>query len=87
MLERSRFHSIIQFLTLARKGNASRIYVTAFPNRSSFRKHATDIAWETEVWIADNPDHMIHFDGEKFLGPYKEHPTGYSPPNTRYDGK
>jgi type II restriction enzyme len=30
-----------------------------------------DIAWEIEVWIADNPDHLIHFDGEKFLGPYK----------------
>ena len=28
------------------------------------------IAWETEVWIAENPDHMIHFDGKKFLGPY-----------------
>ena len=23
-----------------------------------------------EVWIADNPDHLIHFDGDKFLGPY-----------------
>ena len=31
----------------------------------------TDIAWETEVWIADNPDHMVHFNGDKFLGPYK----------------
>ncbi len=48
-----------------------RIYVTAFPDRSEFRKYAADIAWETEVWIADNPDHMIHFNGEKFLGPYK----------------
>ena len=30
-----------------------------------------EIAWETEVWIADNPDHMVHFNGDKFLGPYK----------------
>ena len=37
-----------------------------------FRRHADDIAWETEVWIAQNPDHMIHFNGEKFLGPYEE---------------
>ena len=28
------------------------------------------IAWETEVWIADEPDHMIHYNGERFLGPY-----------------
>jgi len=48
-----------------------RVYVTAFPDRYEFRKHVTDIAWDTEVWIADNPDHMIHFNGEKFLGPYK----------------
>jgi adenine-specific DNA-methyltransferase len=44
--------------------------VTAFPDRVTFRKFAKDIAWETEVWIADNPDHMIHFNGDKFLGPY-----------------
>jgi hypothetical protein len=37
----------------------------------TFRKYAGDIAWETEVWIADYPDHMIHFNGPKFLGPYK----------------
>lgn len=36
-----------------------------------FRKNAADIAWETEVWIADNPDHMIHFNGDRFLGPHK----------------
>ncbi|MBS1775349.1 MAG: hypothetical protein JSS64_03610, partial [Bacteroidetes bacterium] len=23
-----------------------------------------------EVWIADNPDHLIHFNGHKFLGAY-----------------
>ena len=50
--------------------NASRIYVTAFLNKNTFRKFTADIAWETEVWIADNPDHLIHFDGDKFFGPY-----------------
>ena len=48
---------------------AGRIYVTAFPNKSEFKKHIADIAWETEVWIADNPDHMIHFNGDRFIGP------------------
>lgn len=49
---------------------AERIYVTAFLTVQSFKKYAGDIAWETEVWIAENADHMIHFNGPKFLGPY-----------------
>ncbi|MBD3175173.1 MAG: restriction endonuclease, partial [Armatimonadia bacterium] len=36
----------------------------------AFRAYAADIAWETEVWIAEDPEHMIHYDGERFLGPY-----------------
>lgn len=47
-----------------------RVYVTAFPDQKEFRKHAADIAWESEVWLADNPDHMIHFNGDRFLGPH-----------------
>ena len=47
-----------------------RVYVTAFADYAAFRRHAADIAWETEVWIAKRPDHMIHFDGNRFLGPY-----------------
>jgi adenine-specific DNA-methyltransferase len=54
---------------------AKRVYVTAFQAISDFRRYAADIAWETEVWIADTPDHMIHFDGPKFLGPYKSQPV------------
>lgn len=50
---------------------ADRVYVTAFPDVTAFRKYAGDIAWETEVWMADQPDHLIHFNGPKFLGPYK----------------
>jgi adenine-specific DNA-methyltransferase len=51
---------------------AERIYITAFLTRSDFRTHAAEIAWETEVWIAENPGHMIHFNGPKFLGPYQK---------------
>jgi len=50
---------------------AERVYITAFLDKADFRKYAADIAWETEVWIAETPDHMIHFNGPKFLGPYK----------------
>lgn len=46
------------------------IYVSTFLNQANFRKFLTDLAWETEVWLADDPDHMIHFNGDKFLGPY-----------------
>jgi hypothetical protein len=49
---------------------ADLIFVTAFLTRTQFKKWAADIAWESEVWIADNPDHMIHFNGHKFLGAY-----------------
>ncbi len=47
-----------------------RIYVSAFKNRDAFRKFAADIAWETEVWLEEVPDHLVHFNGGKFLGPH-----------------
>ena len=43
------------------------VYVSAFPDFREFRRHVGNIAWETEVWIAEAPDHLIHFDGEAFL--------------------
>lgn len=48
---------------------AAKIYVTAFLDFSTYKKYANDIAWETEVWMAEMPSHMIHFNGDKFLGP------------------
>lgn len=61
---------LLQLKKLTEKCTAAIIYVTAFLDRTTFRKFMADIAWETEVWIASNPDHLIHFNGEKFLGPY-----------------
>ncbi len=49
--------------------NVGKIYVTAFPDMSEFKKHTNNIAWETEVWLMDVPDHMIHFNGDRFMGP------------------
>lgn len=63
---------LLQLEKLTKNCKADIVYVTAFLDRSKFRKFMADIAWETEVWIADNPDHMVHFNGDKFLGPYKE---------------
>ena len=48
---------------------AERVYVTAFLDFQEFKRHLEDIAWETEVWVAEIADHMIHFNGDKFLGP------------------
>ncbi|MCP4218241.1 MAG: restriction endonuclease [bacterium] len=48
------------------------VFVTAFPTRSTMAKYLSDISWETEVWVADSPTHLIHFNGERFLGPYKK---------------
>ncbi len=54
------------------QSSAGLVFVTAFPNRSIMSRYLRDIAWETEVWIADAPSHLIHFNGERFLGPYEE---------------
>ena len=48
------------------------VYVTAFLDRRTMMKHLDEISWETEVWIAETPTHLIHFNGERFLGPYKD---------------
>lgn len=50
---------------------AGLVYVSCFPSRDEMRKYLSRIAWESEVWCADNPTHLIHFDGERFLGPYE----------------
>lgn len=60
-----------QLRTLTKECSAEVVYVTAFLDRETFRKYAPDIAWETEVWIAEAPDHIVHFNGKRFLGPYK----------------
>lgn len=49
---------------------AGLVYVTAFPNRTVMSRYLSNIAWETEVWVADAPSHLIHFNGVRFLGPY-----------------
>ena len=46
------------------------VYVSAFPDRQTMTKYLTEISWETEVWLADAPTHMIHFNGDRFLGPH-----------------
>ncbi|MDR1145718.1 MAG: hypothetical protein LBK71_06250 [Verrucomicrobiales bacterium] len=47
------------------------VYVTAFPDKKTLTRYLGKIAWETEVWVADAPSHLIHLNGEKFLRPYR----------------
>ncbi len=56
--------------------SAGLVYVTAFPSRSIMTRYLGEIAWETEVWVADAPSHLIHFNGERFLGPYSKKSAG-----------
>jgi hypothetical protein len=52
--------------------NVGLVYVTAFLDRHAMVRYLDDISWETEVWIAESPTHLIHFNGERFLGPYDD---------------
>ena len=47
------------------------VIVSAFEDKKKFRKFSDDIAWESEVWIAEDSDHMVHFNGIKFLDIHK----------------
>jgi hypothetical protein len=57
--------------TLFAGSSAGLVFVTAFTDRHAMLKYLNDISWETEVWVADSPTHLIHFNGERFLGPYE----------------
>jgi hypothetical protein len=60
---------IIEINEITKDSLSGKLFVTAFPDGKTFKKFYEELAWETEVWIADNPDHLIHLDGDKFLGP------------------
>lgn len=60
-----------ELATLFKASTAGLVYVTAFPDRGeTLRKFLSVVAWETEAWCASDPTHLIHFNGERFLGPY-----------------
>jgi hypothetical protein len=59
-----------ELMALFAGSSAGLVYVTAFPTRAVMARYLADIAWESEVWVADAPTHLIHFNGVRFLGPY-----------------
>lgn len=60
-----------ELMRLFAGSRAGLVYVTAFPSRAVMARYLPVIAWETEVWVADAPSHLIHFNGVRFLGPYQ----------------
>jgi adenine-specific DNA-methyltransferase len=52
------------------KGDYGLVFLTAFESKRAMTKYISEIAWETEVWVSDAPSHLIHFNGDKFLGPH-----------------
>ncbi|WP_078961713.1 BsuBI/PstI family type II restriction endonuclease [Streptomyces hygroscopicus] len=50
---------------------AGLVFVNCFENREAMRQWLPELAWETEAWVADDPDHLIHLNGSRFLGPYE----------------
>jgi hypothetical protein len=60
-----------ELMALFANSSAGLVYVTAFQTRQTLGRYLSEIAWETEVWVADVPSHLIHFNGDRFLGPHK----------------
>jgi hypothetical protein len=60
---------ILEITEMTQNVSAGKIFVTAFLDFKTYKKFSEELAWETEVWIAEMPDHMIHLNGDKFLGP------------------
>ena len=60
---------ILEIAEMTKNVAAGKIFVTAFLDFKTYKKFSESLAWETEVWIAEMPEHMIHLNGDKFLGP------------------
>jgi len=60
---------ILEIQEMTKHVTAGKIFVTAFPDIATYKKFSSELAWETEVWLSDAPDHMIHLNGDRFLGP------------------
>ena len=60
---------ILEIKQMTKDVKSGKIFVTAFLDFKTYKRFAETLAWDTEVWIADMPEHMIHLNGDKFVGP------------------
>lgn len=58
-----------EILEMTERVSSGKIFITAFLDFKTYKKFSEQLAWETEIWLAESPDHMIHLNGDKFLGP------------------
>lgn len=60
---------VLEIEEMTKNVTAGKIYITAFLDFKTYKKFSGELSWETEVWIAELPEHMIHLNGDKFMGP------------------
>lgn len=60
---------VLEIKDMTKNVKSGLVFITAFPDVKTYKKFAEDLAWETEVWLSDLPDHMIHLNGDRFIGP------------------
>ena len=58
-----------EILEMTERVSSGKIFITAFLDFKTYKKFSEQLAWETEIWLAESPDHMIHLNGDRFLGP------------------
>jgi hypothetical protein len=63
---------IIELENIFSCSTADLVFITSFLNKKTMIKYINEVAWETDIWISDNPTHLVHLNGKKFLGPYKK---------------
>ncbi len=61
---------LLEIKRMTSAATAGKVFITAFLDLKTYKKFCDQIAWETDVWIAENPDHMIHLNGDRFMGPH-----------------
>lgn len=60
---------LVELNAMLRACSSNKVFITAFPTFAEYRRHMRNIAWDTDIWIAEAPDHMIHYNGDRFLAP------------------
>ena len=60
---------IVELKEMTKNVTAGIIYITAFLDYKKYKEYSDKLAWDTEVWLASMPDHLVHLNGDRFLGP------------------
>lgn len=61
--------------TLFKDSQIPLVMVTTFLSRKAMMGYFTEIAWETDVWVAEDATHLIHFNGQHLLQLYQTKST------------